>query len=82
MSETDQPRPERTFEIVAGKVLSDQATRFAFVREGSASGGDAITRVLGYHGTTAETRVTVLSDGDGRVARDSARRGAGGGTCA
>ena len=60
-----QPRPERTFEIVAGKVLGDdQATRFAFVREGSASGGNAIARVLRHHGVTAETRVTVLSDGD------------------
>ena len=61
-----QPRPERTFEVVAGKVLDDaeQATRFAFVREGSASGGDAIARVLRRHGTTAQTRVTVLSDGD------------------
>jgi hypothetical protein len=61
-----QPRPERTFEIVAGKVLGDQdqATRFAFVREGSASGGNAIARLLRHHGTTAETRVTVLSDGD------------------
>ena len=61
-----QPRPERTFEIVAGRVLSDQdeTTRFAFVREGSASGGDTIARLLRQRGATAETRVTVLSDGD------------------
>ena len=61
-----QPRPERTFEIVAGRVLSDQdeTTRFAFVREGSASGGETIARLLRQRGTTAETRVTVLSDGD------------------
>jgi hypothetical protein len=61
-----QPGPERTFEIVAGKVLSgqDQTTRFAFVREGSAGGGDTIARLLRQRGTHAETRVTVLSDGD------------------
>jgi hypothetical protein len=61
-----QPRPERTFEIVVGKVLNDQgpATRLAFVREGSASGAETIARVLRQRGTTAETRVTVLSDGD------------------
>ena len=61
-----QPRPERTFEIVAGRVLSDQdqTTRFAFVREGSARGGETIARLLRQRGTTAETRVTVLSDGD------------------
>lgn len=35
------PRPERTFEIVAGKILSDDnyMTRFAFVREGGPDGG-------------------------------------------
>jgi hypothetical protein len=47
-------------------VLNDQgpATRFAFVREGSASGGEIIARLLRQRGTTAETRVTALSDGD------------------
>ena len=45
-------------------MTTDQATRFAFVREGSASGGETIARLLRQRGTTAETRVTVLSDGD------------------
>lgn len=50
-----QPRPERTFEIVAGRVLRDhhETTRFAFVREGSASGGETIARLLRQCGTTA-----------------------------
>jgi hypothetical protein len=36
-----QPRPERTFEVVVGKVLNDHgpATRFAFVREGARVAG-------------------------------------------
>ena len=42
----------------------DETTRFAFVREGSVSGGETMARLLRQRGTTAETRVTVLSDSD------------------
>src|SRR3982074_1368518 len=36
----------------------------AFGGGGSAGGGETIARLLRQRGTTAETRVTVLSDGD------------------
>jgi hypothetical protein len=61
-----QPRPERTFEVIAGKVLGEdeQTTRFAFVRKGSTSGGAVIAQLLRQHGMGPNTRVTVLSDGE------------------
>jgi hypothetical protein len=39
-------------------------TRFAFVRQGSTAGAATIAQTLRTHGVDADTRVTVLSDGD------------------
>jgi hypothetical protein len=60
------PRPARTFEVVVGQIrgAGDTATRFAFVRRGSAAGAATITQALREHGVNHDTRVTVLSDGD------------------
>ena len=60
------PRPERTFEVIAGQIRSAdaKATRFAFVRAGSGAGATAITQALREHGVRQDTRITVLSDGD------------------
>jgi hypothetical protein len=60
------PRPARTFEVVVGQIrgAGDAATRFAFVRRGSAAGAATITQALREHGVNQDTRVTVLCDGD------------------
>jgi hypothetical protein len=60
------PRPERTFEVVAGQIrgAGAKATRFAFVRKGSLAGAATITQALREHGVNPNTRITVLSDGD------------------
>lgn len=60
------PRPERTFEVVAGQIrgADTKATRFAYVREGSPAGAATIGQALREHGANQDTRITVLSDGD------------------
>jgi hypothetical protein len=60
------PRPERTFEVVAGQIrgAGAKATRFAFVRRGSQAGAATITQALREHGVNQDARITVLSDGD------------------
>ncbi len=59
-------RPERNFEIVAGKVLAEDGslTRFAFVRQGSSAGVSTADHALRRHGVNDRTRLTVLTDGD------------------
>jgi hypothetical protein len=59
-------RPERNFEIVAGKVLDGEgkATRFAFVRNGGSDAAKAACLALRRRGVNENTSVTVLTDGD------------------
>jgi hypothetical protein len=59
-------RPERNFEIVAGKALDrdGQATRFAFVRNGGSEAVSAVGLALRHCGVNETTSVTVLTDGD------------------
>jgi hypothetical protein len=59
-------RPERNFEIVAGKVLDGEgkATRFAFVRNGGSEAAKAASLALRRRGVNENTSVTVLTDGD------------------
>jgi hypothetical protein len=59
-------RPERNFEIVAGKVLDGKgnATRFAFVRNGCSEAANAAGLALRRRGVNDNTSVTVLTDGD------------------
>lgn len=59
-------RPERNFEIVAGKVLDREghATRFAFVRNGGAEAVKAASIAFRQSGVTDATSVTLLTDGD------------------
>jgi hypothetical protein len=59
-------RPERNFEVIAGKVLDGEgnATRFAFPRNGGSEAVKAATRALRQCGVTEDTSVTVLTDGD------------------
>jgi len=59
-------RPERNFEIVAGKVLDEKgaATRFAFVRQGGREGVSTAHLALVRHGVNHDTSLTVLTDGD------------------
>ena len=59
-------RPERNFEVVAGKALDGDghATRFAFVRNGGSEAGRAVGRALRRCGVNQSTSVTVLTDGD------------------
>ncbi len=57
--------PERNFEVVVGKVLADgDATRFAFVRQGSGPAGPRVQQAMVQAGSGNGTEVTVLSDGD------------------
>jgi hypothetical protein len=60
------PRPERNFEVVAGKALNGEghATPFAFVRSGGCDAMSAVGRALRQCGTAGTTSVTVLTDGD------------------
>ena len=60
------PRPERSFEIVVGKVLDStgHTTRLAAVRNGGAETIEATRRALQQHGVAQNTNVTVLTDGD------------------
>jgi uncharacterized C2H2 Zn-finger protein len=59
-------RPERNFEVVAGKVLDEDgnATRFAFVRDGGPEAMIAAGFALRQHGVNESTSLTVLTDGD------------------
>ena len=58
------PRPERNFEIVAGKVVGSDGIqhRFAFARNGGSA--EQFTRALVRAGVRGRTPATVLSDGD------------------
>jgi len=60
------PRPERNFEVVAGKVLDDDGntTRFAFVRNGGSEAVSTAGLALRQSGLNESTSVTVLTDGD------------------
>ena len=57
-------QPERTFEVIAGKIIDAGGTqhRFAFARNGSAA--EDFTRALVRAGVRSGTPSTVLSDGD------------------
>jgi hypothetical protein len=59
-------RPERRFEVVAGKVIDARGTqhRFAFTRNGQAASAAAFRQALATAGVQADTPATVLCDGD------------------
>src|SRR4051794_9846425 len=59
-------RPERHFEVVAGKVTDARGTqhRFAFARNGPAASVEAFRQALAAAGVRADTPATVLCDGD------------------
>src|SRR3954469_4344188 len=59
-------RPERHFEVVAGKVIDARGAqhRFAFARNGPATASAAFRQVLATAGVRADTPATVLCDGD------------------
>ena len=59
-------RPERNFEIVAGKVLdeSGNANRFAVVREGGSEAVSSAELALRRLGVDESTSLTFLTDGD------------------
>src|SRR4051812_44661051 len=59
-------RPERHFEVVAGKVIDAQGAqhRFAFARNGQATASEAFRQALVAAGVGADTPATVLCDGD------------------
>jgi len=59
-------RPERHFEVVAGKVIDARGAqhRFAFARNGQATTSEAFRQALAAAGVGADTPATVLCDGD------------------
>src|SRR3954465_13803877 len=59
-------RPERHFEVVAGKVIDARGAqhRFAFARNGQATASEAFRQALAAAGVRADTPATVLCDGD------------------
>src|SRR3954464_8258366 len=59
-------RPERHFEVVAGKVIDARGAqhRFAFARNGQATASEAFRQALVAAGVGADTPATVLCDGD------------------
>src|SRR4051812_41960187 len=59
-------RPERHFEVVAGKVIDARGAqhRFAFARNGQAASAAAFRPALATAGVRADTPATVLCDGD------------------
>ena len=59
-------RPERNFEIVAGKALDCEgnATRFAFVRNGGLEASRAVSLALQQCGVGENTSIAFLTDGD------------------
>ncbi len=60
-------RPERNFEVVAGKALDrdGHATRFAFVRNGGSEAVSAVGLALRHCGVNEATSVTVLTEDAG-----------------
>src|SRR5215218_6288873 len=64
-------RPERHFEVVAGKVIDTRGTqhRFAFARNGQAASAAAFRQALATAGVQADTPATVLCDGDAGLRR-------------
>src|SRR4051794_13211831 len=59
-------RPQRHFEVVAGKVIDAQGAqhRFAFARNGPETASAAFRQALAAAGVGADTPATVLCDGD------------------
>jgi len=59
-------RPERHFEVIAGKVIDARGAqhRFAFARNGQATASEAFRQALAAAGVGADTPATVLCDGD------------------
>ena len=59
-------RPERHFEVVAGKVIDARGAqhRFAFARNGPETASAAFRQALAAAGVGADTPATVLCDGD------------------
>src|SRR4051794_20798746 len=59
-------RPERPFEVVAGKGIDARGAqhRFAFARHGPATASEAFRQALARAGVDADTPATVLCDGD------------------
>jgi hypothetical protein len=59
-------RPERNFEVIAGKALDGdgQATRFAFARKGGPEAMSAVDLAMRQCGVTETTSITLLTDGD------------------
>src|SRR4051812_39218242 len=59
-------RPERHFEVVAGKVIDARGAqhRFAFARNGPATASETFRQALATAGVGADTPATVLCDGD------------------
>src|SRR3954453_15952265 len=59
-------RPERHFEVVAGKVIDAWGAqhRFAFARNGPETASEAFRQALASAGVGADTPATVLCDGD------------------
>src|SRR4051794_29187969 len=59
-------RPERHFEVVAGKVIDARGAqrRFAFARNGQATASAAFRQALAAAGVRADMPATVLCDGD------------------
>ena len=59
-------RPERHFEVVAGKVIGARGAqhRFAFARSGPAAASEAFRQALVAAGVRADRPATVLCDGD------------------
>src|SRR5215210_6500925 len=59
-------RPQRHFEVVAGKVIHAHGAqhRFAFARNGPATASEAFRQALAAAGVRTDTPATVLCDGD------------------
>src|SRR4030095_15002400 len=59
-------RPERHFEVVAGKVIDARGAqhRFAFARNGEVTASEAFRQALVAAGVRTDTPATVLCDGD------------------
>jgi len=57
-------RPERNFEVTAGKALDrdGHATRFAFVRNGGPEAMSAVDLAMRQCGVTETTSITVLTE--------------------